>query len=219
MTAERARRARTAVAVAVSIAFAVAAHFAIVEGLPAAIGAMLALVPLAILLLAVVRRSLKPLSALAALALAALGAWLAFPSLTLHFPDLFFLEHAGGQLLLATLFGRTLARDHDPLVTQFARLMHGELPTEVERYTRGATIAWTAFFCTLFALSCGLYLGGYLAAWSVLANILSPMLVGAMFVIEYAIRLRVLPDWHRVGILGGVHAFSRHVGGAQPQSR
>jgi hypothetical protein len=40
-----------------------------------------------------------------------------------------------------------------------------------------------------------------------------------MFVIEYAIRLRVLPEWHRVGILGSVHAFSRHMGGAQPQSR
>ena len=45
MTSERARRARTAVAVAVSVAFAIAAHAAIVEGLPAQVGASLALVP------------------------------------------------------------------------------------------------------------------------------------------------------------------------------
>jgi len=49
-------------------------------------------------------------------------------------------------------------------------------------------------------------------AWSLLANILTPLLVGAMFVVEYAVRLRVLPNWERVGILRGVRAFSRHFG-------
>jgi uncharacterized membrane protein len=51
----------------------------------------------------------------------------------------------------------------------------------------------------------------------VLANILSPLLVGAMFVIEYLVRMRALPDWERAGLLGGVHAFRRHMRAVQPR--
>ena len=74
------------------------------------------------------------------------------------------------------------------------------------------TAAWTVFFATLFTLSCALYVSGFLAAWSVLANIVSPLLTAAMFVVEYAVRHRVLPQWERVGLLGGIRAFSRHFG-------
>jgi uncharacterized membrane protein len=88
----------------------------------------------------------------------------------------------------------------------------------VERYTRGVTVAWTLFFSSLFALSCALYLAGMLEAWSLLANILGPVLVGAMFIIEYAVRHRVLPDLERAGLLSGVRAFSRHMAAAQSQS-
>ncbi|HEX7559297.1 MAG TPA: hypothetical protein VF386_08855, partial [Usitatibacter sp.] len=108
--------------------------------------------------------------------------------------------------------GRTLFGGREALCTRFARLLHGTLPVEVERYSRRVTAAWTIFFATLFALSCTLYFGGFLAAWSVLANILSPILTVAMFMVEYAIRHRVLPQWERVGLLGGIRAFSRHFG-------
>ena len=101
------------------------------------------------------------------------------------------------------------------MVTRFARLLHGTLPPEVERYTRSVTLAWTLFFGALFALSCTLYLGKFLAAWSFLANIASPVLIGVMFVAEYAIRLRALPNWERVGILGGMRAFSRYFASAR----
>jgi uncharacterized membrane protein len=69
-------------------------------------------------------------------------------------------------------------------------------------------------FAALFATSCALYLGRHVEAWSLLANILTPVLIGSMFVVEYAVRLRVLPHWERVGIMGGVRAFSRHFGQA-----
>jgi uncharacterized membrane protein len=217
VTPERARRARAAVAVTVSVAFAIAAHFAIVEGLTAQAGALLSLVPLAFLLLWHARRSSRPLAGLGLAAIAAVAAWLAFPALKAHFPSLFFVEHAGGQLVLAFLFGSTLVGGRVPLVTRFALLIHGELPTGVERYTRKVTIAWTAFFVVLFTLSCALYLGGFLAAWSLLANILTPVLVCAMFAVEYVVRYRLFPDWERVSVLGGIQAFSRHFA-AQPQS-
>ncbi|HUQ28983.1 MAG TPA: hypothetical protein VM051_10335 [Usitatibacter sp.] len=219
MTPERARRARAAATVVASVAFAVAAHFAIVEGLTAQAGALLSLVPLGFLLLWLARRSSRPQAVVVLVIVAAIIAWLEFPVLKAHFPSLFFVEHAGGQLILAFVFGSTLVGGREPLVTRFAMLVHGELPAGVARYTRHVTVAWTVFFCVLFTLSCALYLGGFIAAWSLLANILSPVLVCAMFAVEYIVRYRVFPDWERVGVLGGIQAFSRHFGTAQPQSR
>lgn len=216
MTAPRGRRARTALAVAASVAFAIAAHAAIVHGLAA--GALLALVPLALLLFALARRSAHRWTGAAILAGGAGVAWLAFPALKLNFPSLFFVEHAGGQLVLACLFGRTLAKGEEPLVTQFATAFHGELAPEARRYTRGVTVAWTIFFLTLFAASCALYLTGFLEAWSLLVNIVGPLLVGAMFIVEYLVRYRVLPDLERAGLLSGIRAFSRHMAAPQSQS-
>src|SRR5690606_14295161 len=191
-------------------ASALGARAAIVDGVPPAVGAALSLVPAAIIVLALVRRSRRPLVGLAAIAAAAIALLLGWEQLEAHFPDVFFVQHAGINLALAILFGRTLAAGREPLVARFARLIHGELPPEVERYTRGVTIAWTVFFLALFTTSCALYFGGFLAAWSLLANLLSPILIAAMFVVEYGVRHRALPNWERVGILGGVRAFSRH---------
>jgi uncharacterized membrane protein len=210
--------ARTAAAIVLSVAFALAAHFAIVEGLAAQAGALLSLVPIAWLVFFLARRSTKPLAAPILLIAAIATAWLAFPTLTAHFPQLFFVEHAGGQLLLAFLFGRTLTAGNEPLVAQFARAVHGPLAPEVGRYCRAVTVAWTVFFCALFALSCALYLSGHLAAWSVLVNMVGPVLLGTMFLVEYFVRYRALPHLERVGFMRAVVAFSSHFRAPQPQS-
>ena len=218
MTESGVRGAGLAIAIALSVGFALLAHAAIVEGVPPAVGAALSLVPLALLALWAARRSHHRTGVLAAIGAIALAFVFGWQELERHFPDLFFVEHAGANLVLAILFGRTLAGGREPLVTRFALIIHGELPPEVARYTRKVTIAWTVFFATLCVLSCVLYLGRFLEAWSVLANILSPILVGAMFVVEYMVRLRALPNWEQVGILGGVRAFSRHFGRARLES-
>ena len=210
-------RAWVALGVGLSVAFAILAHAAILQGIPPAAGAALSLVPLLLLAIWAARRARRRAAVLALIGAAAIGLWLGWGQLERHFPDLFFLEHAGSNLILAIVFGRTLLAGREPLVGRFARAVHGDLPPEVLRYTRQVTVAWTAFFVLLFAASITLYLGRFLEAWSLLANILTPLLVGAMFVIEYAVRLRVLPNWERVGILGGVRAFSRHFG--QPAAR
>ncbi len=215
MTPARRTRSWVAIAAILSVAFAVLAHAAILDGLPPTAGALLSLVPVAAFVLWTARRSRHRRGILAALAAAAAGLWLGWDTLERHFPELFFAEHAGINLLLAIVFGRTLAPGREPLVAHFARLVHGQIPPEVERYARRVTLAWTVFFAAIFALSCTLYIGGFLAAWSLLATIVSPILVAAMFVGEYVVRHRVLPHWERVGILGGIRAFSRHFGGAR----
>ncbi len=123
----------------------------------------------------------------------------------------FALVYAAGQLMLAVVFGRTLLAGREPLCTRFARLVHGTLRPDVERYTRAITVAWTLFFVVLFVASIALYLPGALEAWSILANILTWILVAAMFVAEYAIRHRVLKDWEHVSFGTAVRAFAHHV--------
>jgi uncharacterized membrane protein len=211
VTAHLRRRLGVALAVVLSVGFALMAHGALVQAFSPVVGAIVSLIPVAMLLWWAFGQSRLRFVALLLLALIAVALALRWEQLEQHFPSLFFLEHAGGNLLLAAIFGRTLAAGREPIVTRFARMMHAHLPPEVVRYTRKVTIAWTVFFLTLFAFSCGLYFGGFIEAWSLLANILSPILIGAMFVLEYAVRLRALPHWHRIGVLGSVRAVSRHV--------
>jgi uncharacterized membrane protein len=212
-------RGWVALGVVLSVAFALLAHAAIVESVPPSIGAALSLVPLSIVLYLVARRARHRVALVALGVLAALALWIGWGGLERHFADVLFVEHAGLNLLLAVMFGRTLAPGREPLCALFARIVHGSIPPEVERYARGVTIAWTAFFSVMFVLSCALYLGGLHEAWSLLANFLNAALVVAIFVIEYAVRHRLLPNWERVGVLGGVLAFSRHFGQARPEAQ
>jgi hypothetical protein len=67
-----------------------------------------------------------------------------------HFTDVLFIEHAGGNLVLAWVFGRTLLAGREPLCTSFSRLVHGTITPQAERYSHGVTVAWTVFFAAMF---------------------------------------------------------------------
>ena len=210
MTPQRRKGLQLALLAVVSVGFALLAHASIVEGLSPTLGALLSLVPASLFLAWMASRTRHRAAAGVALAVVAVAIVLGWPLLERHFQHVFFVEHVAINLALAAVFGRTLFGGRVPLVTHFARMVHGELPAEVARYTRQVTAAWTALFLGIAAASCALYLGGWLAAWSFLANFLNPALLAAMFVLEYVVRHRVLPDWERVGVLGGIRAFSRH---------
>jgi uncharacterized membrane protein len=204
------RRPVIALIVFLSICGAILAHYAIVQSSTPTLGALLSLLPLAAVGFVAARRARRRELVLGAIALAALALWLGWGLLEQNFTNLFFIEHAGMNLLLAVMFGRTLVGGSEPLCTRFARIIHGTLPPEVLLYTRRVTLAWAIFFASLFVVSCVLYFGNFVAAWSFLANIASPILIATMFVVEYAIRLRVLPNHERIGILGGMRAFLQH---------
>jgi uncharacterized membrane protein len=210
------RPAALALELLLLVCFALAAHVAIIDGFRnSAVGASLSLVPIAAVALWAIRPLRRPFATLV-LAAAAVALGLGWPVLERNFPSVFFVEHATANFALAFMFGRTLVADREPLCTRFARVLHGSLPAEVERYTRHVTIAWTLFFALLFTLSCVLYLGGFLAAWSLLANGIGFALIAAMFGGEYAVRRRVLPSWHHTGILEGIRAFARHIEVSRP---
>jgi uncharacterized membrane protein len=124
-----------------------------------------------------------------------------------HLPLLYFVQHAGTNAALLVLFGRTLRAGREPLCSRFAATMRGPLEPRVARYTRQVTVAWTLFFAAMTLASILLYAAGPLEIWSAFANLLTLPLVVAMFVVEYAIRLRVLPDIPHASIMSAVRAY------------
>ena len=185
------------------------AHAAILTGRPSLIGLSIGVLA-ALILLAPLRRGRA-------------WAWLAF---TATLAGLYRLSHSGIATLpllippvvlnafMAWVFGHTLVRGRMPLIERIARVMRDPdtpLPTEVVRYTRRVTLAWTVLFVALAVVNLVLALcatpqglllaAGWrppvtvpLALWSLFANVLNYLFVGALFVLEYAWRQRRLPQ-------------------------
>ncbi|MBK8325362.1 MAG: hypothetical protein IPL06_22530 [Betaproteobacteria bacterium] len=206
----RTRAALVAVAL-VAVPSAFLAHYAIARAGSPTLGALVATFPLAVIAFFALRRpgAGGPRTWIA-LAAGALGLYLLWGAVESHFQTLYFLEHAGTNLLLAIMFGRTLSGTAEPLCTRFARIVHGTLTPELAHYSRQVTVAWTVFFLVVTLASCALYLGGFMAAWSVLANFLTLPLVALMFIVEYAVRRRVVKQGSPGHILDGIAVFWRH---------
>ncbi|CAI8737138.1 putative membrane protein [Methylococcus capsulatus] len=117
-------------------------------------------------------------------------------------------EHVGINLILGWGFGSTLLGGREALCTRFARSVHGALPPEVERYSRAVTVAWTVFFGGVAAVSVLLFFAASVHAWSIFVNFVNLPLVVAMFVAEYRLRRRVLPDFPHAPILSGFRSFT-----------
>lgn len=134
--------------------------------------------------------------------------WQFWGTLERNFSWVYFIQHAGTNLMLAVMFGSTLAAGRQPLCTRFAAAVHGGvLAPEVERYARQVTVAWTLFFVAIGLVSAGLFAFAPLEAWSVFANFLNVPLVLAMFVVEYRVRLYKLPNLEKHSIVDGMLAF------------
>jgi uncharacterized membrane protein len=123
-------------------------------------------------------------------------------SLTALYPA----PHIAIYLLLLWFFGRTLRTGREPLVTRFARHVHGTLPPEIDRYTRQLTWAWCVFFAGMAVTSLVLFVFAPIAAWSWFANVLNIPLLMLMFVLEYAFRLLRFPDFSHASFFAAIRA-------------
>jgi len=93
------------------------------------------------------------------------------------------------DLALCWLFGRSLRRGAEPLITSFARHAHaGDLPPDVPPYTRRVTLAWTLLFAAMAAVAAWLAAFGPERAWALFVYVGSPALVAALFLGEFAWR-------------------------------
>lgn len=202
------RYGRAALVAVAFAAYLLLAHFTTASGERGTAGALLAVVPYTLVALVLAAKAHHRTLALGAWSVAVLLLWLKWPVIEARFEWVYLIQHVGAFGLLAVGFGRSLVAG-EPMITRFARLVHGELAPPLLSYTRGATLAWTLFFAAMAATSLGLFFLGPLPLWSLLVNILTPVLVGAMFVGEFLARQMLLPPGLRTGLMDSLRACRR----------
>ncbi|AYH44366.1 hypothetical protein [Azoarcus sp. DN11] len=208
MRAGLARAARGLVVAVVVIAWAAIAHYTSALVDESSWGALLAIAPFAAIAAGFAWQSPRRGAMFALLAAGSFALALVWPTLAHNVGWLYFVQHVGTNVLLVIGFGRTLTAGREPMCTRIARAMHDAISPALARYTRQVTVAWTVFFIATAAISCALFAFGTLEAWSTFANLLTMPLVGLMFVAEYLVRLKVVPE-DRSSILDAVHAYRR----------
>jgi uncharacterized membrane protein len=173
--------------------------------------------PVSTLLMALLPFGLLPLNLLTAgrigwgllsalgLIMAIASAW----STLLQNPSLIFLlQNITMECLIAWAFGRTLLPGHEPLISQFARRIHGtNYSPAIATYTRQATWAWTLYFVAIGVGSLLLYATAPLTIWSWYVNFFSFVLLGLMFAGEYAVRRWRLRDIQHVSFIESIAPF------------
>lgn len=190
------------------IVYAVLAHFS--NSVPGheALGAVLAIGPLWVAAAVLAWRSTYRAPALLACGIAALVVAVCWHDLEAHFAWFYLAQQAGTYGLLGVAFGQSLGAGRVPLCTRFAAIIDGTVTPAVARYTRGVTVLWTLFFAALTAALLLTYLLAPLAVWSAFANFCTAPLVALMFVAEYLVRRRMLPQLRHRGLLATVRAVS-----------
>jgi uncharacterized membrane protein len=167
------------------------------------------LLPLAALAVAAAWASRARYVALAACAIALLLVALNLQRLQEHVAFFYFVQHVGAMGALGLSFGATLwAGPEQALCSRIAAfVMPGALDAQYLLYTWKVTLAWTLFFALTAAVSIVLFFWGPLVWWSFFANVLSPVLVGAMFAAEYAVRLVALPARPHMNVSETIRAY------------
>jgi uncharacterized membrane protein len=144
------------------------------------------------------------------LAVAAAGAalfWLVMNGEAGDTNRLYVLQHVGINALLCGWFGSTLRGGGLSLIGQLAQRVH-PLVGGMPRYTRQVTMVWTAFFALVVVSSVVVYLSLPFSAWSLLANVLSPIGVVTLFLGEHLVRYRIHPEFERSRLIDAMRAFA-----------
>jgi uncharacterized membrane protein len=147
--------------------------------------------------------------ALSACAIALVLVLLNLQRLQDHVAFFYFIQHVGAMSALGLTFGATLwAGPEQAFCSRIAAfVMPGQLDAQYLRYTWKVTLAWTVFFALTAAVSVILFCWGPVVWWSFFANILSPLLVGAMFVAEYGVRVIALPKRPHLNVSETIQAY------------
>ena len=136
--------------------------------------------------------------------------WVVWPLILLNAQALYFAQHVGTNALLAWVFGHTLAAGVTPLVVTFARMVHPDLPAEIEAYARKVTAAWTVFFLLTCVISVILFVAAPLAVWSAFAVLLQWPSVAVFFIGEYLLRRRLFSQFDHASLKQGFDAYNQH---------
>lgn len=119
---------------------------------------------------------------------------------------LYMFQHVGINALLCGWFGGSLRSGRLSLIGQFAERVHPLSPAMLI-YTSQVTTVWTLYFAAMAVASVVVYATLPFATWSVLANLLTPVMIGVLFVGEYLVRYRLHPEFERYRLVDAVRAF------------
>jgi uncharacterized membrane protein len=201
------RRLQYAAACAAIATYAGLSHYSNAVAGGRDLGAALALAPITVVATVLAWRTARPgVAALLCACLAGLivGLW---PLLRQNYPLINLVQDSSVYGLLGFTFGRSLLPGRVALCTRLADKEHGPLSAPEVRYTRQVTAAWTIFFFVIAAVSILLFVAVPLRMWSLFVNFCVLPLVGAMFIAEYQIRRRILPEVTRTGLLATLRAY------------
>jgi uncharacterized membrane protein len=106
----------------------------------------------------------------------------------LYLPSLFI------PALVLSAFAPTVLPGRVPLVTRIADSVNGPLSSAQLRYTRVVTWVWIITLVGILLTSAGLMLFWSREAWSLFANFISYLLLGALFLGEFLVRRVRFPD-------------------------
>lgn len=121
---------------------------------------------------------------------------------------LYVAQHAGIHMALGLSFLATLRADRLSMIGIFAQRVHGPLCDGMRRYTRQVTMLWCGYFFAMAAASCWVYATLPWQHWSLLANLITPCLLGALFVGEYLLRYRLHPEFERATLADAWRAYN-----------
>ncbi|HEY3698418.1 MAG TPA: hypothetical protein VGK97_03745 [Spongiibacteraceae bacterium] len=128
-----------------------------------------------------------------------------------HIAWFYFLQHAGTMALLGATFGSTLSSDESALCSRIAGLLNKTaLDAAYLKYTWKVTAAWTLYFIVSAILSVALFFLSSVQIWSLFATVLTPVFIGALFIGEYLVRIRALPDRKHFSIAETIQAYRNH---------
>ena len=201
------RRLQFAAVLLFFVAYSVLSHYSNLNPQALDLRTILALAPMLTLAVVMVWRWSGALVALLAAVAAAVVLRTFWTLFTQNFMVVYLVQQVGFYSLMAFTFGRSLRTGSVPLCTQLADKVHGPLTALELRYTRSVTIAWTLFFVLNLAASFLLFEFAPLPVWSVFVNFCALPLILLMFVVEYALRRRVLPQVQRRGLIATLRVY------------
>lgn len=116
------------------------------------------------------------------ISLLTLCAWTGFARFLMYIPPVLI------PLSVLVLFARSLRSGQIPIVTRVARQIRGELPPELDRYTRVVTQCWVVLLATLAIWSVLLALYATPEFWSLMTNLVQYLILASVFLLEYLFR-------------------------------
>ncbi len=117
-------------------------------------------------------------------------------------------------LSLFILFSQSLLAGQTPLITRYASMLGDNLDERHLRYNKNLTVIWSAFFLLMTTTSILLAIFASIEIWSFFTYVVSYLLLGSFFIIEFIFRKHYFTG----EIEGGFFQFIRKIMKIKPHN-